>query len=107
MTTILVIGCALLAAYYPVMLFLRSDYRANPAIRAQFGFSIIVALTLSLGVYRQLVAPPPDWARFSVFLLIFIGLAWQAVALTSTQNRRAARIARERREVREALKEKR
>lgn len=106
LTTVLVIAAFLLALYFPVMLYLRSDYKANPPIVGLMVFSCIIAGVLGLAVYRQIVEPPSELARNIVYFLIIIGLFVQDVILTNTQNRRAARIKRERREGIERLKEK-
>lgn len=106
MTTALVLISFALALYYPVMLNARSDWRANSAAKGLMRFSIIVVLVLALGVYRQLVEPPPIWARNAAYLLIIFGLAAQNITLTRVQNRRARRIENERREGIEQLKEK-
>lgn len=107
MTTAMVILAFLLALYYPLALMARSDWKGNQAIVGQFVFSWIIVLVLSLGVYRELVHAPPEWARQVAFGLTIVGLAVQDILMTRVQNRRSTRIARERREGIERLKEER
>lgn len=99
--TLLVVGIAFaLAAYYPLALLARSNWNLNSAGRSQLVFSVIVAVVLGLVVLRQLGLALPDWMRGVVYGIIAFGLAVQDVTLTRIQNRRSARLAREREEIR-------
>lgn len=98
---ILVTAGFVLAAFFPAMLFLRSDWNANPPIRSTFLFSIIVALVMFLAMLRSFGVMLPGWVRLGIYALIVVGLALQDITVIRTQNRRAARIAREREYVKE------
>jgi multisubunit Na+/H+ antiporter MnhC subunit len=67
-------------------------------------FSLVIASVLSLVVLRQFGVSLPNWIRAAVYGAIVIGLATQAITLTNVQNRRSARLSRERDEA-ESIKE--
>lgn len=98
---VLLVLAFLLALYFPVMLILRSDWNANPPIRAVLVFSLVVAGVLLLSVLRSFGVTLPEWTRIAAFLAIIGALIVQDVTLTKTQNRRSARIARERESIKE------
>lgn len=101
---VILIGLAFaLAAYFPVMLGLRSDWRANGPGKSLMVFSSIIAGVFFLVFLRTLGYDLPEWIRAVVYMAIIVGLASQAVTLTKVQNRRAARIAREREQQREIV----
>lgn len=107
MLTTILVGAAFAAAlYFPVMLRARSQWNANAPIRALMFFSCIIVAVVGLSLLRQLGWVPPEWVRAAIYGSILLGLLVQDVTLTNTQNRRAARISRERREVQESLMEK-
>lgn len=96
-TKMLLVFSFLLALYYPVLFALRSDPNRNSPGRAQFVFSVIVALVLGLAAMRTVLEIQlPGWVRSSIYGLIVAGLLFQDIALTKAQNKRSARIARER-----------
>lgn len=101
----LILAGTALAWYFPIAFFIRSEWNSNPAGKSQMTFSLIVALVLTLSAVRLVFGITlPDWARLTVYGLVVIGLATQAITLTKIQNRRSARIARERDES-ESIKE--
>lgn len=85
-----------LAAFFPIAFAARSDWYSNPPGRSLMAFSIIVAAVLGLVVLRQLGVELPTWTRAVVYSSIAVGLLAQDVTLVKTQNRRSARLARER-----------
>lgn len=100
MTLTLIVGAAfLLALYYTIALLVRSDWNANLAGKAEFVFLVAATLVLGLAFARVLGWVPPDWLRGVVFLIIIGGLLVKVFTLTRIQNRRKARLAREREEI--------
>lgn len=90
------IGAAfLLAAYFPIMFYARSNPFDNPASKALFAFSIVAAIILGLGLARQLRWIESDGWRGVVYVLTSGVLLVQDVTMTRVQNRRSKRIARE------------
>lgn len=96
---VLLTAAFLLALYFPVMLYIRSDPSANSPTRASFTFSIVVAGVLLLAMLRAYGVGMPGWLRITAYAAIVTGLAIQDWTLTKTQNRRSARLAREREEI--------
>jgi hypothetical protein len=105
MTTALVVVAATAAWYFPVMFFIRSDWNSNIAGKTQMVFSLIIAAVFTLSVLRVFGAALPEWFRSAVYGAIVIGLLAQDVTLTKVQNRRSARLSRERDEAAESIKE--
>ena len=97
---VLIVLSFALALYFPVAYsFSRwNDYTPG---RAVMFFSVIVAVSLGLSVYRVLFGPAPEWVRAPVFLLIIAGLAVMDFALTreQTKERRARKIRQEKESV--------
>lgn len=93
------IGAAfLLALYFPVMFYVRSDWYTNTPGKSLMALSGAIALLLGLAVLRSSGVILPEWVRAASYLLIVIVLVVQDVTLTRIQNRRIARLAREREE---------
>lgn len=96
MTQVLTVAAFVLAIYFPVAFYIRSDWNANAPGKATMVFSTITAIVLGLAMLRSFGVVLPDWFRALCFLAIVVGLAVQDITLTKVQNRRRTRLARER-----------
>lgn len=91
------VGAAfLLALFFPIYLFLRSDWRANLAGKSMMGFSAAISIVLGLAFFRRLGYPSPEWVAVGAYLLIITVLGVQDIVLVITQRRQRRRIREER-----------
>jgi hypothetical protein len=96
--TVMVAVAFVLAAFFPIYLALRADWRANAAGKSAMAFSVVIAVVLGLAVFRRGGYTPPPWVGIVAYVGIIATLLAQDITLVRIQRRQRRRIAREKKE---------
>lgn len=81
LTTVLVVLAFVPAAAFPLIYGLRFPWYRNPVGWSVLNLSIVIALALSLSLWRVLFGAPPVAFRLAIFGLIVVALWGQLLVL--------------------------